>query len=1091
MPVASHPYRENLMKKSLLCLCFLLCATFIGINSDTVYAAEKEEEVYVARPSIDGELYVDGKDLYARESGKNVQLRGVSTHGLTWFPDFINENLISQVSKDMGANLIRLAMYSENYCSSKKEKEKSIELVRKGVDAAIKADMYVIVDWHILNDSNPQQHMDEALEFFKMIATEYKDSPNVIFEICNEPNGETVWNDVMVYARTIIPEIRAIMPNVVILVGTPEYDRNLGDPTLRRLGFDNLMYVLHFYSSSHGYNVLSELATVRNWGVPVFISECGITESSGDGDIDFESAISWFNFLNETNTSYAVWSLSNKVESSAFFLPTMKPQNGYTDDDLTESGRWVREVIRGKDPEDIERPADVLVKGTWGYISDYIALSLGERNYIVINRWPYYALGSAGVVILGMLVFGLYRLSKNKKKRSGKRSKKNYFTYRDIYEYGRDSGKKLRGRKSASICLIITIFLFLIYLGWRATASVPAREGWLAITANIILLLVEFLGFLESLVLFANLHGKRDYPLPEIPDDEWPDVDIFIATYNEPPELLRKTINGCTRLKYPDKSKVHVWVCDDNRRAHIRELAEELGVGYFDRPDNEGAKAGNLNCAMARTSSPYVVTMDADMIPRSEFLLKTIPYFVDAELRQKDRPEEEKIHLGLLQTPQCFYTPDIFQHALYSEKKAPNEQDFFYRSIEPAKTSSNSVIYGGSNTVLSRRALDDIGGFYTGSITEDFATGMLIEGAGYVSLGLPEPLASGQTPDTYAEHIKQRTRWGRGVISTARQLKIFRKKELNISQKLSYYSSVIYWYSPIKNLIYLLSPLLFAVFAIPVFYCNWLELLVFWLPMFIFQDVSLRLTSQNSISVKWSGIYENAVMPHMLIPIIKEFFGISTSVFKVTDKSGRKKVKKRDMKAMAPFIVFTLLSVAGIVRLAFIFDLSQTISFLVLLFWIIRNLYYLVMSMFLVDGRDSDVEIVKVKDGEMVRVCDLSDSSDEVYYDGITTLMTEHSITMFLDEADFSPGSSAKVMLMTDTDEIPLTGVITEVDESRRSFAKTYEMEILDFGEYKDDYIAFLYNRIPTLPQSLKRDLGVIPHMWTNIAYRVGRTVKS
>ncbi len=143
------------------------------------------------------------------------------------------------------------------------------------------------------------------------------------------------------------------------------------------------------------------------------------------------------------------------------------------------------------------------------------------------------------------------------------------------------------------------------------------------------------------------------------------------------------------------------------------------------------------------------------------------------------------------------------------------------------------------------------------------------------------------------------------------------------------------------------------------------------------------------------------------------------------------------------------------------------------------------------DGRDSDVEIVKVKDGEMVRVCGFSDSSDEVYYDGITTLMTEHSITMFLDEADFSPGSSAKVMLMTDTDEIPLTGVITEVDESRRSFAKTYEMEILDFGEYKDDYIAFLYNRIPTLPQSLKRDLGVIPHMWTNIAYRVGRTVKS
>ncbi len=157
---------------------------------------------------------------------------------------------------------------------------------------------------------------------------------------------------------------------------------------------------------------------------------------------------------------------------------------------------------------------------------------------------------------------------------------------------------------------------------------------------------------------------------------------------------------------------------------------------------------------MGLTSAPYIVTLDADMIVKSDFLLKTIPYFVDIELHEKDKPEEKQAHLGLLQTPQCFYDPDIFQFALYSERRAPNEQDFFYRTIEPAKTATNSVIYGGSNTVLSRRALEDIGGFYTGSITEDFATGLLIESKGYVSLGLPEPLASGQTPHTFKEHIQ-------------------------------------------------------------------------------------------------------------------------------------------------------------------------------------------------------------------------------------------------------------------------------------------------------------------------------------------------
>ena len=166
--------------------------------------------------------------------------------------------------------------------------------------------------------------------------------------------------------------------------------------------------------------------------------------------------------------------------------------------------------------------------------------------------------------------------------------------------------------------------------------------------------------------------------------------------------------------------------------------------------------------------------------------------------------------------------------------------------------------------------------------------------------------------------------------------------------------------------------------------------------------------------------------------------------------------------------------------------------------------------MFLVDGRDSDVEIVKVREGEPVQVCEVSDadglsqekqgsagegdrteSAGSLVYDGITTLMTEHSITMFLDEAEFNPGASIKVMITTGTGDISLTGVVTQVEESRRSFAKTYTMEILDFGEYEADYIAFIYDRIPTLPQSLKKDLGVIPHPWTNIAYRVARTVKS
>ena len=615
--------------------------------------------------------------------------------------------------------------------------------------------------------------------------------------------------------------------------------------------------------------------------------------------------------------------------------------------------------------------------------------------------------------------------------------------------------------------------------------SIPFAYGILPIICNIVLLLVEMLGFVESLVHYASITGSRSHPLPKIEDDEYPDVDIFVATYNEPVDLLRRTINGCVHMRYPDPSKVHIWICDDNRRPAMRELAEEMGVGYFDRPDNKGAKAGNLNAAMARTSAPYVVTFDADMIPKSDFLLKTIPYFVDAEKRSALLPEEKQFKLGLLQTPQCFYDPDVFQHALYSERRVPNEQDFFYRTIEPARTSLNSVIYGGSNTILSREALNAIGGFYTESITEDFATGVLIEAAGYVSLALPEPLASGQTPHTFREHIQQRTRWGRGVIVTGKKLHIFRQEGLSPIQKISYWSSIIYWYSPIKNMIYLLSPLMFAVFGIPVFNCNWMELLVFWLPMFVIQDACLRTMSGNSVSIKWSGIYETCVMPHLFIPILKETFGISLTAFKVTDKSGKGGKRQRDFVSMIPFLILIILSIIGIVRVIWIMSHYWAMGLLVLLFWLIRNMYFLIMAVFLVDGRDSDSEVVKVFEAEPIIV-----NVEGQDYEGITTELTEHNVKVFLDEGDvLRIGDLVKVTVDTGRYQSIMRGVVTNIHTAKNGRAAIQTIELLDWQTPYSDYLQILYDRIPTLPQSLHGDFGILLHLWRNIACRVARTV--
>ncbi|MBO4337284.1 MAG: cellulase family glycosylhydrolase, partial [Lachnospiraceae bacterium] len=898
---------------------------------------------------------------------------GVSTHGITWYPDFVSQDLFSQLSEEWDCDVVRLAVYSDEYANG--HRDESLSIVYRGIDAAIASDMYVIVDWHVLDEHDPNVYLTQAEDFFSTVCSKYPDTPNIIFEICNEPNGETTWTDIKKYAEQIIPVIRSACPDSVVLVGTPNYDKTLTSAARSPLYYDNIMYVLHFYAGTHKEDLRHELIVALANGLPIFVSECGLTDSSGDGEIDYGSSVEWFNLLLDNDISFTIWSFSNKDESSAITRPEYNPEDPLEDRDLSSCGAWVKPLIQGRDPEDIPIPAQVLEpKG----IVHFLTRTLKSGDLTSVKSWPLMALYVAGGLVLFLLLLLIY----------GIYERKHYNTYDRINKgnSGISSGKDGVGIRVRQAVLVISMFFTILYLVWRIAFSIPKDLGILPIAGNVMLLVVEILGFVESLILYDNLMNMKKHPLPQIDDGEYPDVDIFIATYNEPEELLRKTINGCNHLIYPDKSKVHVWLCDDNRRPAMRRLAEKMGIGYFDRPDNKGAKAGNLNHAMANTSAPYIVTLDADMIPMSHFLMNTIPYFVDASKRSAK--------LGLLQTPQCFYDPDVFQYALYSENKAPNEQDFFYRTIEVAKTSTNTVIYGGSNTVIAREALDAVGGFYTGSITEDFATGMLIEAAGFVSLALPEPMASGITPHTYKEHIQQRKRWGRGVISTARQLKLFRRKGLSLMQKLSYWSSVIYWYSPVKNLIYLISPLLFAAFAIPVFKCTWLDLVLFWLPMYIMQDITLRVFSKNAVSLKWSGIYEMSVMPHLLIPIIKETFGITASVFEVTDKSAKKGRRRMEPGVVMPFIILIALSVFGIVRSLYVLSQTMALGIIVLLFWLVRNLYYLIMAVFLVDGRDSDSEAVKVIDAEPVTL--KKPDIEAVASYGVTTLMTEHSVRVFI-----------------------------------------------------------------------------------------------
>lgn len=323
------------------------------VNEKDAAAEQKSMEngdYILARPSQNGALSVKGTQL-VDEKGQAVQLRGISTHGIAWFPDFVNQDAVTQLSKDWGANLFRIAMYTDEnggYCTDG-EKEKLKALVTDGVEYAKQADMYVIVDWHILHDSNPLTHKAEALQFFKEMTEKLKGEKHVLYEICNEPNSGCSWEDIKTYANEVIPVIRENAPEAVILVGTPTWSQEIEKPQNDPItGYDNIMYTLHFYAATHKEDLRSKMVNAVEAGTPVFVSEYGLCDASGNGGNDLGQAQSWIDTMDQHGISYAVWSFCNKEETSALIASSCRKTSGFTREDLSESGKWIYDMLHAK-----------------------------------------------------------------------------------------------------------------------------------------------------------------------------------------------------------------------------------------------------------------------------------------------------------------------------------------------------------------------------------------------------------------------------------------------------------------------------------------------------------------------------------------------------------------------------------------------------------------------------------------------------------------------------------------------------------------------------------------------------------------------
>lgn len=629
-----------------------------------------------------------------------------------------------------------------------------------------------------------------------------------------------------------------------------------------------------------------------------------------------------------------------------------------------------------------------------------------------------------------------------------------------------------------------------IYLVWRAVFTLPLHNGIIALVFGIMLLISEISAALGTYELYyrKNRSNKVDLALPEIPQSWYPDVDVIVATHNEPVELLFKTVNALTYMDYPDKSKVHIYIADDGNRPAMAKLAQQFGVGYFPLVNNKEAKSGNLNNALRQTNSPLVATFDADMIARREFLMKTVPYFFLPRMRHENgawvmrKPEEidKDYKIGFIQTPQSFYNPDLFQFNLYAEQNIPNEQDFFSREINVMRNSTNAVAYTGSNTVIARQALEEIDGFPTDTITEDFETGIKIQSKGYTTYSTLQPLASGLAPTSIKSMVTQRVRWARGVVQSIRNTKMLTNKNLSLSARISYLLSYSYWWSFGRRLVFTFAPIMFALFSLQIVNTTFWEILAIWGPQYIFYSLAVRCLSSDTRNQRWNQIIDTILAPFLVIPVLLETIGIKQHKFKVTDKA-TSKPQNSNVVYIIPQLIMLGMSIAGLIRyLGGKYGMALLFSSFIA-FWLILNITNLLYAVYFMMGRKAYRASERFEAEIPVRLCyngkQFSGKTKNISEGGFLFSMTHPAYLPDDIPLDFSLKSGKYAA--------DVKGKIVYINSTANQWL--YHVQLVPGMSEQDtrEYLQLVYDRQHSLPKSMNIWVTAFDDLVNNASQRL------
>lgn len=468
-------------------------------------------------------------------------------------------------------------------------------------------------------------------------------------------------------------------------------------------------------------------------------------------------------------------------------------------------------------------------------------------------------------------------------------------------------------RVSVVFALVFTVRYFL----WRYAHTMNPAAKWFFYA----FLVAELLNFVEALLFYFVAWTPTVYATPEPVSGR--SVDVFITTYNEPLELLRETIVCAVSIRYPHRT----FILDDGNRGELADLAQELGCEYLNRPDHTDAKAGNLNNGLKKTDGEFILVLDADHVPAPEIIDQLIGFFDDPQI-------------AVVQTAQDFYNLDSFQHLTnWNSKYAWQQQELFFNVIQPGKDHYNAAFYCGSPALLRRDALSQVGGFATGTITEDMHTGLRLQKKGWRVLYHNRTLARGLAPQTFVGFSTQWGRWGHGAMQVLRRENPLFGRGLSLGQRLSYFGSFYFYWMGFQKLAYILTPIFCLITGIFPLVTTPEIFLLYFGPYFLLNTVASSLFQGGLRNFLMSEEFNLLKMKVLMSSIT----GLLTKGnFKVTPKAQAKGAGLGDM------LLHVLLALALVVAMGFgikrLFELPVGYEFwayAVNLFWAAFYLFLL------------------------------------------------------------------------------------------------------------------------------------------------------